>query len=299
MELQACDIPYLERILHVMAPRVTVRNARFLDEGWDNRLFLVNDELVVRIAKTEDNSRQLLTEARTLQVLAPLLPLPIPRLEFVHQPSQDFPWSVVGYHILPGDSLLSEQAGRDVVDALAPDLARFLASLHATPLDLARESGVQVWTPEEWLARHDDLVRNALDELRRMLDRQTLTRFLRWWEDYRRDPAARSFTACLIHGDLACEHVLVERNPWRVTGIIDFGDAMVADPALDLAGFPDELARAVMGLSSHITDRRVVWKRRDAYRRLSPLHAVLKGRDRGDMDLIRGGIERLKVLLSA
>ena len=38
--------------------------------------------------------------------------------------------------------------------------------------------------------------------------------------------------AALVHGDLHFRHVLVERE--RVTGVIDWGDICLADPALDL-----------------------------------------------------------------
>jgi aminoglycoside phosphotransferase (APT) family kinase protein len=41
-------------------------------------------------------------------------------------------------------------------------------------------------------------------------------------------PAARRV---LIHGDLGAEHVFVDAD--RITGIIDCGDAVIGDPALD------------------------------------------------------------------
>jgi aminoglycoside phosphotransferase (APT) family kinase protein len=35
----------------------------------------------------------------------------------------------------------------------------------------------------------------------------------------------------LIHGDLGAEHVLVDGD--RITGVIDWGDAAIGDPAVD------------------------------------------------------------------
>ena len=40
----------------------------------------------------------------------------------------------------------------------------------------------------------------------------------------------------LCHGDIAPEHILVDEAGGRVLGLIDFGDLLVGDPAIDLAG---------------------------------------------------------------
>lgn len=293
MDTDAFDVTGLTQLLSIVAPQVVVRQGRYFDEGWDNRLFLVNDDLVVRVAKTAADSIRLLTEARTLRVVAPFLSRPIPRPEFVFHPTQECRLAVLGYRMIAGDPLESGDVDTRCIDTLAPDLARFLAGLHRIPLESVRETGIHVWMPDQWLARHQDLVQLALGDLRRLLDRQTRSRFLTWWETYRRDPVALAFEPCFIHGDLACEHVLVERNPWRVTGVIDFGDAMIADPALDFAGFPDALARAVLSLTSHIVDHDEFWKRRDAYRRLSALHYIWAGHERDDPGLLQQGIDRI------
>ena len=43
------------------------------------------------------------------------------------------------------------------------------------------------------------------------------------------------FTPCLIHGDLACYHLLYDPEEIALTGVIDFGVAGMGDPATDLA----------------------------------------------------------------
>ena len=42
------------------------------------------------------------------------------------------------------------------------------------------------------------------------------------------------FETVLIHGDFSSEHVLLDLAEKKVTGIIDFGDAAIGDPAYDL-----------------------------------------------------------------
>ena len=50
---------------------------------------------------------------------------------------------------------------------------------------------------------------------------------------------------CLVPGDITGDHVLVERRgqAWRLAGLIDFGDALVADPAHELVALAVDLFR--------------------------------------------------------
>ncbi len=53
------------------------------------------------------------------------------------------------------------------------------------------------------------------------------------WEKALEDVGRWRFQPTVVHGDLAPAHVLVEDD--EVVGLLDFGDAKVADPADDLA----------------------------------------------------------------
>lgn len=289
------DATTVRELLKTVRQHVTEWDVRYLSEGWDNRLYLVNEELVVRVAKTLPGTNQLLREAAVLSKLAPMLPLKVPRPAFIHPPSDTFPFAAMGYYLLPGGSLRDADATPDHIGSLAPHLARFLTRLHAVPVDLARSWGVSEFTPSAWLASHDALVQDTIDVLGERLKSSTFRCFLDWWMEYRNDPVAVSYTPRFIHGDLACEHVLVDRETWQITGVIDFGDAQIADPALDLAGLPNDLARAVMRQMPNLVDAESVWRRRVAYDLISPLHAISVGRDRSDETLIREGIDGLEL----
>jgi aminoglycoside phosphotransferase (APT) family kinase protein len=49
-------------------------------------------------------------------------------------------------------------------------------------------------------------------------------------------PGRASDTPRLVHGDLWAEHVLIDPHTRSVSGIIDWGDAVIGDPVIDLAG---------------------------------------------------------------
>jgi aminoglycoside phosphotransferase (APT) family kinase protein len=62
-----------------------------------------------------------------------------------------------------------------------------------------------------------------------------------------RTPPAEPRAAVLCHNDLGAEHVLVDVGASAVTGVIDWADAAIADPARDLAPIYRDLGPAVFG----------------------------------------------------
>ncbi len=290
MQPERFTVDDVRRVMAVVEPNLEIHAVEFLGEGWDNRLFLLNGELVLRVVQREAQSGQLLREARTLAMLDSRLSLSIPHPEFVHQPDDALPLAAMGYRLLRGESLSAADVSAENVDILAADLAPFLEQVHSTSREAVQRLDLPRFSPSEWLARHDELVDRALPVLATRLSPHLLKRFVSWWDTYRADPATTNFTPCLIHGDLACEHVLIDRNNWRVTGIIDFGDVMIADPALDLAGFPDALARSTLDRMSSVADRDALWKRSRVFHCLAPLHAVVAGLESQDDALIETGV---------
>ncbi|MFG1822060.1 phosphotransferase [Microbispora bryophytorum] len=83
-------------------------------------------------------------------------------------------------------------------------------------------------------------------------------------------------------------------------GDIDFSDAHVGDPAIDLAwalrGASPAFARAVAaeyGAAPELAERALLWHR------LGPWHEVAHGLDTGDPDTARSGLEGILARLPA
>ena len=89
----------------------------------------------------------------------------------------------------------------------------------------------------------------------------------------------------LAHGDLGAEHVLVDPATWRVTGIIDWSDAAVADPAAEAGRLlrdlgPDRLATVLDGMGVTDALRPGVTERAWAYARCLALEDLAYARRR-------------------
>ena len=105
----------------------------------------------------------------------------------------------------------------------------------------------------------------------------------------------------LVHGDLGPEHVLGRAGV--LTGVIDFGDLHIGDPAIDLGwalhSTPPEFADALVATYGPTDDLRM---RALLWHQLGPWHEVLYGNDIGDPQVAAEGLagvrDRLKIGVS-
>ncbi|WP_218938532.1 phosphotransferase [Modestobacter altitudinis] len=180
------------------APGLAGTELAALGQGLDHTAHLAGD-LVLRVGG--DVAR----EAGLLRLVAARVPLPVPEPVFADEDD-----GVLAYRLLPGRPLL----GRDAGSGQGAVLARFLRALHAIdPREVSGLVPVEEDDPGEWLA---DLA--GPPELLAVL-RATVP-----------PPAAHRV---LAHADLGAEHLLARDGV--LTGVIDWSDAAVTDPALDLA----------------------------------------------------------------
>ncbi|MET8152665.1 phosphotransferase family protein [Actinoplanes sp. NPDC049668] len=183
-----------------------------LGAGVDNVAYLI-DDLVVRFRRTDPE--EVSREARVLRAVGAVSPIAVPVPEFV-----DPVGGCLAYRMLPGVPLLSV-AGWDA-GALGLELGRLLAALHALPLSEMDDSA-----PQEWLDEALSLWPEVAAEVP-VAWHGAVRAFLA-------EPAPSSAPSLAFsHQDLGAEHVLVDPGTQEITGVIDWSDAAVGDPARDL-----------------------------------------------------------------
>jgi aminoglycoside phosphotransferase (APT) family kinase protein len=180
------------------------------DDGWDFKVLILEDEWVVRIPRSEPAAEKLAKEIELLPVLAPALPVEIPRFEQVSRE----PHFVV-YRLIRGEPLRDE----DPAGARA-----FLEALHS--LD---PSGLPV--PRlDWLGIYRAHAESWRERVLPLLDQDERGRaeaLLREIE------TLGEFEPALVHCDLGPSHLLCREG--RLAGVIDWADAKIGDPAVDYA----------------------------------------------------------------
>jgi aminoglycoside phosphotransferase (APT) family kinase protein len=245
-------------------------------EGLDNVVYEVNAELIMRFSKEPDPTR-ITNEARLLAAVADVSPLPVPEPAFT---SAEQGW--LAYLKLPGVPLLDmprdQRSHNDT--SIAATLGELLAALHAQPVD-------------RWIDLVD-IDDHSLAEWRRAAAQTCATVAELMPAAFRRPvetfldatPPHDGYAPVLSHNDLGIEHVLVDPVTWAVTGIIDWSDAAIVDPAYDFGLLyrdlgPAALRAAIRRYHSDANDVAALSERAAFYARCSVFEDLAYGVETG------------------
>lgn len=195
-------------------------------EGWDNAIFRLGQELLVRLPSADSYAAQVNKEQSWLPYLAARLPLPIPRPVAMGIPGCGYPhpWSI--YRWLEGEPASVKWVSE--LAAFAEDLASFLAALYRIDPSDGPPPGQHNYFRGGPLSVYDTEARQAMAELTERIDTQIATKA---WEAALR--ASWRGPPVWVHGDVVASNLLVQDG--RLTAVIDFGCCGVGDPACDLA----------------------------------------------------------------
>jgi aminoglycoside phosphotransferase (APT) family kinase protein len=230
-------------VLSTGVPGLQVRSLVLIGEGMDNLAYEVNGELIVRFSKEPDPTRRadlIGSEAALLTAVAQISPLPVPEPLFT-DPQQGC-WA---YAKIPGVPLLSLPLSQRLVHtpAVASVLGEFLAALHATPIQqMARLVGADETPLAEW---RDEAAGNyaVVVETIPAARRGAVEAFLCTAPP---DPGG---PPVFSHNDLGIEHVLMDPSTGAITGVIDWSDAALTDPAYDFGLIYRDLGPAALDLA--------------------------------------------------
>jgi aminoglycoside phosphotransferase (APT) family kinase protein len=235
----------VRRLVAANLPGYRVDSVVAVGEGADHLAYEVNGELIARWAKEPEpaaRAAQVDREARLLAAVAAVSPLPVPELSFA-VPEQGW----LAYRKLPGRPLLDQPRGRWSAHAssIAAALGELLTALHAGPTErLAALAGVDDQPPAGWRREAAETYLAVAGEVP-AARRPLVEAFLE------APPPAEGWAPVFSHNDLGIEHVLVDPDTWTVTGVIDWSDAAVVDPAVDFGRLYRDLgpaaAHAAMG----------------------------------------------------
>ncbi|MEN0128757.1 MAG: phosphotransferase [Brevundimonas sp.] len=190
--------------------------------GWDNAMWRLGDELLLRFPVRGVSAHLVEHEQRWLPVLAPRLPVdvPVPVRVGVPGPLFPWPWSVVPWY----DATTAAATPATSHGPWAEQLADFFVALHVpAPADAPENPvrGDHVGTRAQPL--RDRLAGLALPDSARILDRFTELASVPAWTG----------PAVWVHGDPHPANLLAHDD--RLRAVIDFGDVTSGDPACDLA----------------------------------------------------------------
>lgn len=214
--------------------------------GWDNQTFRLGDDLSVRLPTAAEYARAVEKEHRWLPVLAPALPLPIPRPVACGRPGEGFRYAWSVYEWIDGEPAGTAGIGDPV--RFATDLAGFLVALRTADPTGGPGPGLHNWFRGGPLHTYDQQTRRALADLGDRVPADLVTEI---WQTAL--AATWSGPPVWFHGDVAAGNLLVRDG--ALAAVIDFGTSGVGDPACDvvaawtmLTGTARDVFRASLGV---------------------------------------------------
>ncbi|MEQ8558344.1 MAG: phosphotransferase [Henriciella sp.] len=222
------DIGLIRSLVRSSFPELSNARVRPVDAGsTDNFLFRIDEDLCLRIAKSDAAAPSLIN--REPSALKTLQDLPLETPEFMARgflpDPAPAPWVICTWL----DGLDMERAGHPATAEDANRLALFLLDLQGSGRSLASEPAPDNHWRGTDLALRDEPTRLAIRTLSDELDGP---RLLDLWDTSLAAPACRPEDRTWIHGDLHPANLLVRDG--KVSGVIDWGLSGLGDPACDL-----------------------------------------------------------------
>jgi len=212
-------------------PTIEVKAIAVNDSGQNNTICTINHEWVFRFPKYETELTAACKEFHILKVLQHYVSLPLPYPEYSNLETEDFKKAYMAYRLIPGKPLFKQAFLQlENHEKLALQLGTFLKELHNIPE--SKFASLDIVTKDSrktWMSFYVE-VKEHLFPLMREDARAKLTLM---FESFFDNPINFTFEPKLIHGDFGPSNILhIEDN---ISGILDFSEASVDDPAIDIA----------------------------------------------------------------
>jgi len=279
-------------------PGYRIDTVELVGEGKDNIAFEVNGELIVRFTKEGDPHHPATTaddQALLLAAVAGISPLRVPAPVFTLDEQ-----GCLAYFKLPGLPLIDLPIPRREAHStsIAATLGELLAALHRAPADRMTELVDTDDQPaQRWLSEAADTYATIAQKLP-PAHRPAVEAFLDT------PPPPDGHPLVFSHNDLGIEHVLVDPATWTVTGIIDWSDAAMVDPACDFGLLyrdlgPEALHAALLGYRADPRQAEAISTRAAFYAKCSVLEDMAYGIETGHLEYLDKSLAALAWLYPA
>jgi aminoglycoside phosphotransferase (APT) family kinase protein len=224
----------VKKVLQEQFPSLLpIKYIQYVGEGWDNKLFLVNENIIFRFPRRKAAVALMEKESILLNHLPHFSDIKIPRLKYQGMPSSTYPYLYQGYEMIPGCSgYQAELNNQDRIQNIVI-LAKFLKELHSIDANEALKMGV---VSQGTGSRSN--IAETIQVLKERIDKIILRKVIHINKTCLEDEinVAKkihlSEEKCFVHGDLDSRHLIFDGK--KLTGIIDWGDTDITNRAVDL-----------------------------------------------------------------
>lgn len=237
MKQNGWDIDASLEIIKGRVPDFNDRKVQVFDDGWDFVVIIIDSMRAFRFPRSEDYAKKLLIETRFLNLFGDKSPVRVPKLNYQQDEISGIPYAT--YDFIPGvrfSKSLSRIFSKNELLATAKQIGAFLTAVHSFPVETARQLGIQqIDFLDAWQKRLAKIRGEVFPHIPDFEQKWIVTLF----EDFLEIIAKMLVKPLVTHSDIMPEHIIVNPKTHKLSGIIDFGDILIADPAYDFTFLAD------------------------------------------------------------
>lgn len=214
-------------------PSLDIGSVEENNQGWDNDVLIINQEWLFRFPKRHEIALKLEREKVLLDHLRHKTDdIQIPNYLLINN-EQGIPMCCY-YKVINGKQLEDiNSIPKDQMTSVARQVGRFLTELHHTELAKMENVGFTIeQTQSYWEVFYSNIKRDVFPFLNKAEQRSINQMFDHLFNSILTQQEIKT----MIHGDLSSDHIIYDSDHACISGIIDFGDAQIGDPAYDFAG---------------------------------------------------------------
>ena len=217
-------------------PRLKFKNFKLITKGWDHDVLVLDDNFIVRFAKEKLDKNSFAQEIKFLREFSKISNLKVPNYTLLSQDK-----SFGGYEMIKGKELtpkmyqgLSLKKKQKVVQ----NLARFVSLLHNIPLKKAKQYDFEKY--KSWAKWLEDKQKWFRNEFEKKVSKKLTAKQNKFIKNFIASHYKSQYSVkpTLGHFDLSHDHIIMNKDG-SISGIIDFGDLTIGDPAHEFNGFFD------------------------------------------------------------
>ena len=229
-------------------------------------------------------------EVNNLNFVRNNLTITVPKPEFI---STDPSKPLVGYVKIPGQSLdkLWKFITGEKIISIAKELGLFLAQFHSSTMQKHYVSRFNVvpLTQDDIARDFKEIFDRVKNIIYPMITNSLQKHLEALFTDYLDNFDKCRFTPCVTHQDFDTSNILIDPESYKISGIIDFEDMNLGDPAYDLVFIAQGRSFSDTLLSNYANKDEFLLKRISFYYQRTGIPYLLYGIDHNLPDMIKYG----------
>lgn len=222
-------------------PGILIPRVREINIGWASHVLILGEKYVIKIPRNDVSRNELEKEIVVTSNFRKYIQVKIP--EYVSQ-ARNGDLRAAAYKLIEGILLTNQDMGEIETERLdvpsmkgyLPDIAEQLAailnSIHGIdPVDASET--LDPFTRETWLEKNLRRIMEFGTVSDSYFDKSTARKCAAYLDNIGEDIRNFAYTPKLIHGDFGGWNILYDPQKRKITGLLDWADSRIGDPAAD------------------------------------------------------------------